>query len=173
MVPLSTALQKLSMHTWHQRLKCVAQALQQAGVISATRGNHGQSVAYADSFVARNVISAPVTTRLADGMACSTPELSALEMMWAGVSRMVKVTDDEIAAAMQMMFECTHNTSEGAGAGEVTGSECINFDQSQPPAPIIMLGSHVLRYACQIDQLRPGERWRHRGDRRKWRACRQ
>jgi threonine dehydratase len=86
------------------------------GVVSA------HATAYADSFVARNVISAPVTTLLADGMACSTPELSALKMMWAGVSRIVKVTDDEIAAAMQMMFECTHNTSEGAGAAALAGA---------------------------------------------------
>jgi threonine dehydratase len=94
-------------------LGCKAQIV---GVVSA------HATAYADSFDARNVISAPVTTRLADGMACSTPELSALEMMWAGVSRMVKVTDDEIAAAMQMMFECTHNTSEGAGAAALAGA---------------------------------------------------
>jgi threonine dehydratase len=80
------------------------------------------ATAYADSFAAQQVLSAPVSTVLADGMACSTPEASALEMMWAGVSRMVKVTDTEIAAAIQMMFECTHNTSEGAGAAALAAA---------------------------------------------------
>jgi threonine dehydratase len=39
-----------------------------------------------------------------------------MEMIWAGVDRVVQVSDDEIAAAMRDIYECTHNIAEGAGA---------------------------------------------------------
>jgi threonine dehydratase len=32
---------------------------------------------------------------------------------------MVQVTDEEVAAAMRTLFECTHNICEGAGAAAV------------------------------------------------------
>jgi threonine dehydratase len=36
--------------------------------------------------------------------------------MWKHVDRIVEVTDDEIADAMAVIFQCTHNCAEGAGA---------------------------------------------------------
>lgn len=72
--------------------------------------------AYAKSFSARRAIESPVSTVIADGMACRTPEAAALELIWQGVDRIVQVTDEEVAAAMRALFECTHNTVEGAGA---------------------------------------------------------
>lgn len=86
------------------------------GVVSA------QAPAYALSFAARRAIEHPVSTRIADGMACRTPEPEALAAIWPGVERIVEVTDDEIAAAMRMIFECTHNVCEGAGAAAVAAA---------------------------------------------------
>lgn len=83
------------------------------GVVSA----HAR--AYALSFAERRAIAAPVSTRLADGMACSTPQAEALEAIWTGVDHIVEVTDEEIAEAMRALFECTHNVAEGAGAAAV------------------------------------------------------
>jgi threonine dehydratase len=80
------------------------------GVVSA----HAR--AYAASFAARRPVDCEVTTRLADGMACRTPEPEALDLMWQHVERMVEVTDDEIARAIAILFQCTHNCAEGAGA---------------------------------------------------------
>lgn len=80
------------------------------GVVSA----HAR--AYALSFAQGRAITAPVSTRLADGMACSTPQPEALEIIWHGVDHIVEVTDDEVAEAMRTLFECTHNVAEGAGA---------------------------------------------------------
>ena len=53
---------------------------------------------------------------LADGMACRTPQLEALEVIWRSVDRIVAVSDGEIAEAMRVIFTCTHNVAEGAGA---------------------------------------------------------
>jgi threonine dehydratase len=86
------------------------------GVVSA------QAPAYAHSFDARRAVEHPVTTKLADGLACRTPEPEALATIWRAVDRVVQVTDDELAAAMRMIFECTHNLSEGAGAAALAAA---------------------------------------------------
>jgi threonine dehydratase len=80
------------------------------GVVSA------HAPAYAHSFREKRALDAEVTTRLADGMACRTPEPEALEVMWRHVDRIVEVTDDEVAQAIAILFQCTHNCAEGAGA---------------------------------------------------------
>jgi len=86
------------------------------GVVSA------HATAYADSFLARRPVEAPVSTVLADGMACRTPDAAALEVIWAGVDHIVQVTDAEVAAAMCLLFECTHNACEGAGAAALAAA---------------------------------------------------
>jgi threonine dehydratase len=80
------------------------------GVVSA------HAPCYSKSFAERRVIEAPVQTRLGDGMACRRPDAEALELILANVSRIVEVTDAELAAAMRAIFAMTHNVAEGAGA---------------------------------------------------------
>jgi len=80
------------------------------GVVSA------EAPAYSRSFAERRPVEAPVTTRIADGMACRTPVPEALEVMWRHVARVVEVSDDEVAQAIATIFQCTHNCAEGAGA---------------------------------------------------------
>ena len=86
------------------------------GVVSA----HAR--AYALSFDAGHAIESPVTTKLSDGMACRVTEPAALELILKGVDRIVQVTDEEVSAAMRMMFECTHNVCEGAGAAALAAA---------------------------------------------------
>jgi threonine dehydratase len=83
------------------------------GVVSA------HAPAYARSFAARRPIAHPVSTEIADGLACRTPEPAALDIIWRAVDRIVEVSDAEVAAAMSLIFECTHNVAEGAGAAAV------------------------------------------------------
>lgn len=80
------------------------------GVVSA----HAQ--AYSKSFAARQIIESPVQTRLGDGMACRKPDAEALATILENVSRIVEVTDAELASAMRAIFAMTHNVAEGAGA---------------------------------------------------------
>jgi len=80
------------------------------GVVSS------QAPAYSKSFKERKAVDAEVTTQLSDGMACRTPEPEALELLWRYVDRIVEVTDDEVAQAIAILFQCTHNCAEGAGA---------------------------------------------------------
>lgn len=70
--------------------------------------------AIALSFEAGRPIQHAVSTRIADGMACSTPNADALEYLIGGVERIVRVSDDETEAAMRAYFSDTHNVAEGA-----------------------------------------------------------
>lgn len=72
--------------------------------------------AYARSFERGHPVSHDVTTRIADGIACRTPDPRAFEIVRTGVERIVEVADDEIEAAMTAIYEDTHNVAEGAGA---------------------------------------------------------
>jgi threonine dehydratase len=80
------------------------------GVVSA------HATTYADSIAAGRVVEAPVTTELADGMACRVADAEALAILAPALDHIVKVTDDEVAAAMRALFADTHNVAEGAGA---------------------------------------------------------
>jgi threonine dehydratase len=80
------------------------------GVVSAA------APAYARSFDRGHPVSHEVTTRIADGIACRTPDPHAFEILRKGIERIVEVTDDEIEAAMSAIYDDTHNVAEGAGA---------------------------------------------------------
>ncbi len=71
---------------------------------------------YADSMAAAKVVPAPVSTVLADGMACRVAEQDALDILRTDVDHLVQVDDAEIANAMRAIFADTHNVAEGAGA---------------------------------------------------------
>ena len=109
------------------------------GVVSA------QAPAYAQSFAAKRLIESPATTRIADGMACRMPDPEALEIIWRGVDRIVQVSDDEVEAAMRLLFECTHNTSEGAGAAATAAAFQERSRMAGRKVAVIMSGGNVDR----------------------------
>lgn len=75
-----------------------------------------QAPAFALSYAAGRVVEHAVSTRIADGVSCRRPTADALEIVRAGVERIVEVDDDEVEAAMRALFADTHNVAEGAGA---------------------------------------------------------
>lgn len=80
------------------------------GVVSA------HATTYADSLAAGRVIPSPVSTQLADGMACRVAEADALDILVRHIDHIVQVSDAEVAHAMRLIFAGTHNVAEGAGA---------------------------------------------------------
>ena len=85
-------------------------AVRIVGVVSA------HATTYADSLAAGRVVSSPVSTVLADGMACRVADQAALDVLAPHLDHLVRVTDTEVAEAMRMVFADTHNVAEGAGA---------------------------------------------------------
>ena len=86
------------------------------GVVSA------HATAYLDSFKTGKLTEAPVTTVLADGMACRVPDAESLEVVLREADDVVAVTDTEVAQAMRVLFADTHNVAEGAGAAALAAA---------------------------------------------------
>lgn len=86
------------------------------GVVSA----HARC--YALSFAAGKPVEAPVSTELADGLACRVADPGALAMIVANVERIVEVTDAQVADAIRLLFSATHNVAEGAGAASLAAA---------------------------------------------------
>lgn len=77
---------------------------------------------YVDSFAAGQVVAAPVSTQLADGMAVRVADPDALAILMEGLDHLVQVSDEEVAAAMRHYFTDTHNVAEGAGAAALAAA---------------------------------------------------
>lgn len=86
------------------------------GVVSA------HATAYLDSFHAGRPVEAPVSTLLADGLACRTPVAEAVALIEREAEDVVSVSDDEVASAMRLLYTATHNVAEGAGAAALAGA---------------------------------------------------
>ena len=109
------------------------------GVVSA------QAPAYAVSFTAREIREAPVTTTLADGMACRTPQPEALEVIWRGVDRIVEVSDSEVAEAIRILFTSTHNAAEGAGAAALAAARRERSRLAGRRTAVVLSGGNIDR----------------------------
>jgi threonine dehydratase len=81
-----------------------------------------QAPAYALSFAAGRAVSTESSDTLADGMATRVPDEQALDIIRRGASRIVLVSDAEIAAAIRAYWTDTHNLAEGAGAAALAAA---------------------------------------------------
>ena len=86
------------------------------GVVSA------QAPAYSLSFRAGQALAAPVTTVLADGLACRVPDPLSLPFVLEQADDVIAVDDTDVAQAMRLFYRCTHNLAEGAGAAALAGA---------------------------------------------------
>ncbi|WP_207483712.1 threonine dehydratase [Arenibaculum pallidiluteum] len=80
-----------------------------------------EAPAYALSVAAGQPVSTETARTFADGIACRMPCPEAVAAIAAGADRILQVSDPEIAAAIRILHEDTHNTAEGAGAAALAG----------------------------------------------------
>jgi threonine dehydratase len=81
-----------------------------------------EAPSYALSFTAGTVVTTATSNTMADGMATRIPDADALAIIRKGASRVVQVTDGEIAAAMRAYWTDAHNLAEGAGAAALAAA---------------------------------------------------
>jgi threonine dehydratase len=81
-----------------------------------------EAPSYALSFAAGAVVTTETSSTLADGMATRVPDPDALAIIRKGASRIVQVTDREVAAAIRAYWTDTHNLAEGAGAAALAAA---------------------------------------------------
>jgi len=75
-----------------------------------------EAPSFALSFEAGHIVPTPTARTFADGMACRDPQEEPFSVVRKGASRIVTVSEDEIAEAIRIYFTDTHNVAEGAGA---------------------------------------------------------
>ena len=85
------------------------------GVVSAA------APATALSFASQEIVKTDTALTFADGVACREPNAQAMEVIRSGAARIVQVSEDEIAAAVRILYTDTHNIAEGAGAAALAG----------------------------------------------------
>ena len=81
-----------------------------------------EAPSYALSFAARAVVTTKTSNTRADGVATRIPDADAVAIICKGASRVMQVTDDEIASAMRAYWTDTHNLAEGAGAAALAAA---------------------------------------------------
>jgi threonine dehydratase len=81
-----------------------------------------EAPSYALSLAAGTVVTTETSNTLADGLATRVPDPDALAIIRKGASRIVQVTDDEVAAAIRAYWTDTHNLAEGAGAAALAAA---------------------------------------------------
>jgi threonine dehydratase len=109
------------------------------GVVSA------HALSYAESFARKQPVESPVSTRIADGMACRAAHPDALEILCRHVSRIVTVTDDEVSAAIRAAYDDTHNLAEGGGAAAIAAMLKEKPAIQDKRVAIVMSGGNVDR----------------------------
>lgn len=101
--------------------------------------------AVALSFEAGRVVATNSAATFADGMACREPHPDAMGVIGRGAADIVRVTEEEIADAMRLLYETTHNVAEGAGAA---ATAAMLKDRRRKPGSrlgVILSGGNVDR----------------------------
>ena len=103
--------------------------------------------AYAQSFEQGRLVQTERADTLADGMACRQPQQLALEMIRAGAARIVRVSDEEIRAAIRAYHEDTHNLAEGAGAAALAALMQERASNAGQRVAVVLSGANIDRAA--------------------------
>ncbi|MBP3862444.1 MAG: pyridoxal-phosphate dependent enzyme, partial [Pseudomonas sp.] len=109
------------------------------GVVSA------HADAYAQSVEQGRVVCTDSAHTFADGLACRQPLPEALEIIAKGAARVIRVSDQQIAYAIRVYHETTHNTAEGAGAAALAGLISERSRQKGRRVAVILSGANIDR----------------------------
>jgi threonine dehydratase len=101
--------------------------------------------ATAKSFAAGRAIGTDSARTFADGIATREPNDEAVEIMCRGAARMVEVSEDEIAEAMRIYFDDTHQIAEGAGAAPLAALLQERAGLIDRNAGVILSGGNIER----------------------------
>ena len=105
--------------------------------------------AHALSFEAGRPVSTPDADTFVDGVATRTPVAEAVAAMVAGAARFVRVTEDEAAEAMSILWRTTHQMPEPAGALALAGLLADTGRSPGSTAAVVMSGGN-----CDADLVR-------------------
>jgi threonine dehydratase len=99
--------------------------------------------AYKLSIDAGTPIDSPANTQIADGMAVRAVAPEAVAILKKGLARVVEVSDDEVKAAMRLLYSATHNVAEGAGAAALAAAYAEREHNRGKAIASILCGGNV------------------------------
>ncbi|KJK20200.1 threonine dehydratase [Pseudomonas sp. 2(2015)] len=101
--------------------------------------------AFAQSLEQGRIVTTATANTFADGMACRIPLPEAFEIIRQHAARIVRVSDEEVARAMRIYHEDTHNTAEGAGAAGLAALIQERERQQGRRVAVILSGANIDR----------------------------
>lgn len=101
--------------------------------------------ATAQSFAAKQVVNTSSALTFADGIATRQPDPQAIEIICRGAARIVEVSDDEIAEAMRIYYDDTHQVAEGAGAAPLAALMQERERMAGRNVAVILTGGNIER----------------------------
>jgi threonine dehydratase len=101
--------------------------------------------ASARSIEAGHIVEGDSARTFADGMATRIPNPEAFAMYSKGVARVIRVSDDEIAEAIRIYHEDTHNMAEGAGAAPLAALITEKDRMQGKQCAVILCGGNIDR----------------------------
>lgn len=101
--------------------------------------------ATAQSFAAGTVISTATARTFADGIATREPHPDAIDIICRGAARVVEVSEDEIAEAIRIYFDDTHQVVEGAGAAPLAALLQERARMADANVAVVLSGGNIER----------------------------
>ena len=95
------------------------------------------------SVEAGKLVETGPTQTFADGMAVRVPVAEAYDIYAKGAERIVSVSDAEIAEAMRLLYRCTHNVAEGAGAAAMAALMQERDQMRGKAVAVILSGGNI------------------------------
>ena len=101
--------------------------------------------AMALSFEAGKPVTTATTRTFADGIATREPVADAVQTIRCGTARFVKVSEDEMAEAMRIYYDDTHQVAEGAGAAPLAALLQERSRMAHKNVAVILSGGNIER----------------------------
>jgi threonine dehydratase len=109
------------------------------GVVAA------KAPAAARSFAAGKPVMTATAETFADGIATREPTAEAVEVICRGAARIVEVSEDEIAEAVRIYFDDTHQVAEGAGAAPLAALLREREQLARRAVGVVLSGGNIER----------------------------
>ncbi len=97
------------------------------------------------SFAAGHPVETESAATFADGIATRQPDADAIATICRGAARFVEVDEDEMAEAMRIYFDDTHQVAEGAGAAPLAAAMKERSRLANRNVAVILTGGNIER----------------------------
>jgi threonine dehydratase len=101
--------------------------------------------ASARSFAAGHPVTTPSARTFADGIATRAPDGSAIASICRGAAGVVTVSEDEIAEAVRVYYDDTHQVAEGAAAAALAALLQQRASHAGGTVAVILSGGNIER----------------------------